>query len=455
MVAALSGAATTSASAAATAGAATPPFVVVVQPTSSQPGDYFNSSAAPGATIRPGTLLLRNTSGHTVRALLVPVDAQTASNLGSTYAVLGSAKHGPTLWTQLSQRRVTLAPHASATVAVAVTVPRDAKPGDYLSGISIQARSGRPRVKKLRATVEIASLVRYAIGVEVRVPGPRHPSVVLSDVVLQRQPRGLVFLVRASNTGNVILKNVTGNVEVTHAGKPVAQQPIGPGTFVTATSIDVGTRWMSQQVTEGTVFHVHGTLNYTGGTAKLDRDVTFGSREAKLQQEFGGRKVAGSSSTPWAAIAAGIVALVAAIGALVFVLARRRRDDERSLAPAGTALQAAIDDPRRTDAPVSVIAIYWKEATAAWRTDTESVVRRRLRPTDTLAVADDGALVVIATDTGATSAAGFAEDLRGALARELPTLAAGLDVGTATTGETGGGAQELLSAARSDRQPVG
>jgi hypothetical protein len=435
------------------ANAATPPFVVVVQPAAGQPGDYFNASAKPGTTIHAGTLVLRNTSRSTVRALLVPVDALTASNLGSTYKVLGTPRHGPTLWTHLSQRRLTLAPHASATVAVSVGVPAGAQPGDYLSGVSIQARKPRVSTRRLRSNVEIASIVRYAVGVEIRIPGPRHPAVALNRVTLQRQPRGLAFLIDATNTGNVILKNVTGTVLVTQRGRRVVQTPIGPGTFVTATSIQLAALSLQQQVPQGAVFHVHARIAYAGGGAKLDRDLTFGSHEAQLQQDFGGRKVPGSGANAGVAIAAaaGGALLLACLIALALLARRRRRAG--SLPAALAALEHALADPRRAGAPVSVITAYSGESESAWRVDTQSVIRKRLRPTDTLAADDDGALVIVAADTGALAATGLAEDLRSALARELPAVAASLTVGTATADEAAV-AGDLLASARSDRQPV-
>jgi hypothetical protein len=406
VVAAL-GVATTDSARAATAhrDTATPPFVVVVQPAVGQPGDYFNTTARPGTTIHAGTLVLRNTGGRAVRALLVPVDALTASNLGSTYKVLGTRRHGPTRWTQLSQRRLTLGPHASATVAVSVTVPAGAKPGEYLSGVSIQARKPSVRIRRLRSNVEIASIVRYAVGVEIRIPGPLHPAVTLNRVILQRQPRGLAFLVDATNSGNEILKNVTGTVLVTRGGQRVVQVPIGPGTFVTATSIQLAALSLQQQVAQGTVFHVRATLHYSGGNATLDRDLTFGSREAQLQQEFGGRKVASSSGTGWAAIAAGGALLLVL---LIALLVWRRRGRDRSLPPALAALEQALADPRRAGAPVSVITAF----------------------------------------------SGESEDLRSALARELPAVGARLSVGTATAADGAAVAGELLASARADRQPV-
>jgi hypothetical protein len=353
----------------------------------------------------------------------------------------------------MSQRKLTLAPHASATVAVSVSVPAGAKPGEYLSGVSIQARKPSLSTRRLRSNVEIASIVRYAVGVEIRIPGPLRPAVTLSRVVLQRQPRGLAFLVDATNSGNVILKNVTGTVLVTQGGRRVVATPIGPGTFVTATSIQIAALSLQQQVAQGSVFHVRAKLRYDGGQAQLDRDVTFGAREAKLQQEFGGRKVSGSGGSGWLPIAAGAAALLGALVALVLLL-RRRRDRSRPLPLALLALEQALADPRRAGAPVSVLTVHSGESESARRADAQSVIRRRLRPTDTLARDDDGALVVIASDAGAMTATGLAEDLRGALARELPALSATLRVGTATAVEHSVGAGELLASARADRQPV-
>jgi hypothetical protein len=52
------------------------------------------------------------------------------------------------------------------------------------------------------------------------------------------------------------------------------------------------------------------------------------------------------------------------------------------------------------------------------------------------------------------AAAGLAEDLRSALARELPAVGATLTVGTATAADGAAVAGELLASARSDRQSV-
>ena len=69
-----------------------------------------------------------------------------------------------------------------------------------------------------------------------------------------REPAGLVFLVAADNTGNVILKNVHGWVKVTSASREVAAATITPGTFVSATSISypVLSRTSSQPLARAT-----------------------------------------------------------------------------------------------------------------------------------------------------------------------------------------------------------
>lgn len=450
MVAALGAVTTCPAAARPRAVTATPPFVVVARSAAGASSGYFKLDSAAGAASDAGALLLRNTSRRTVRLLLVPVDALTATNLGSTYKELGTPRHGPALWIHLARRKLTLAPGASAAVAVRVAVPHGTAAGDYLAGVSIQTRRRKPRLQHLRSNIEIAAVVRYAVGVEVRIPGPRHPAITLSRVVLERQPRGLAFLVYANNTGNVILKDVTGTIRVTRGRTRVVETSIGPGTFVTATSIQIAALALTQEVQEGTVFHVHADLSYAGGRVRLDRDVRFGAKEALLQQQFGGRHVAAAHGWPWLAI---VIAVLVASAVLALLLGGNRRRRERALPPALVVLERALLDPRRAGSPVSVLMIDG-DSDDDWRSAVTALTRRRLRPTDSLALGARGALVTIAPDTGALTAAGLADDLRATLARELPALRGRLRVGTATAGDDDFDAAGLLAAAERERQPI-
>ena len=63
---------------------------------------------------------------------------------------------------------------------------------------------------------------RYAVGMFVKVPGPRHSLIELPSASVEREPSGLTFYVQARNPGNTILqKGVRGSLLVTrgHRGR--------------------------------------------------------------------------------------------------------------------------------------------------------------------------------------------------------------------------------------------
>src|SRR2546430_15783223 len=71
---------------------------------------FFKLPAKPGAQISAGTLELRNRTARRLTVSLDPIDAVTASTLGSAYDVRGLTVHGAARWTHLASRRVVLPP---------------------------------------------------------------------------------------------------------------------------------------------------------------------------------------------------------------------------------------------------------------------------------------------------------------------------------------------------------
>src|SRR3954453_20198005 len=144
----------------AASAAPAPPMTVELHQPSGRPISYFRLQAWPDRRVSAGTLELRNRRARPITVLLDPIDAVTATTLGSAYEVRGLSIHGPARWTRLARRRVVLGPHARTNVAVDVLPPKDANPGDYLSGIGVQARGHRQT--KVRGNVAISSTQRYA-----------------------------------------------------------------------------------------------------------------------------------------------------------------------------------------------------------------------------------------------------------------------------------------------------
>jgi hypothetical protein len=298
-------------------------LVVSLHPVSGLPISYFKLSARAGRQVEAGQIALVNNTSKPMRVVLDPVGAQTTSTLGSAYLLPGATAHGSTRWTRLSRRRVVLGPHAQATVAVTVAVSRSARPGDYLSGISIEVPE-----RQFTATpahrVAIVSTERYAIGLEVTLPGPRHPLLRFTGARVAREPAGISFLLQARNPGNVILQGVHGWARITRGSRLVARAPIGPGTFVTNTAIAFPVRALRETPSQGAVYHVAALMRYRGGVARLDQNVTFGHRAALAQQLYGGPAApARSSASWWRWLLLGLVALGLYTAGLMLLTRRR------------------------------------------------------------------------------------------------------------------------------------
>jgi hypothetical protein len=298
-------------------------MIVQVHPVSGGISSYLDISARPGKATTAGTLELRNRLDRPTTVALDRVDGLTASTLGSAYGLRGSKKHGATRWVRLSRRRVTLAPHGKATINVTVVPRRSARAGDYLSGIGVQSLGKRSRTKA-RGNLAIASIQRYAIGVVVRVPGPRHPLIRFTGARVAREPAGVTFFTSARNRGNVILQGVQGQVTITQGRRLVARKPIGPGTFVTGTAISYPLLVATERPREGTTYRVRAFLRYRGGMARLDTNVRFGHRSAEQQAEFGKalRDTGAGFMTALLAAIAGVA--VVATGAFMLLWLRAR-----------------------------------------------------------------------------------------------------------------------------------
>ena len=302
--------------------AATPPGLLVTPVSAAGPArDYFNLRVTPGQSAGAGAIELRNPTGKTLHVALAAVDGQTLDTLGSTYAPAGSPEHGSTRWLRVGSSHVTLAPGRSAVVPVSVVVPATARSGDYLSGVSIQALNQQPQ-SVARKGVSIASVDRYAIGVELSLPGARHPAIQFTGATLERQPSGLAFLLAARNSGNVILQGVHGWVRVTRTGHTVLSRPLETGTFVTASKIAYPVPAFGETPTEGTRYAISAWMRYPGGIARLNTAVSFGHHEAVVQQRYGGPP-ATQHGTAWWKIALVVGAIL--YGLLTTALLVRRR----------------------------------------------------------------------------------------------------------------------------------
>jgi hypothetical protein len=299
-------------------------LIVIPRPSGVEGLSYFKLTAHPGSKRVAGRIELRNPTGAALDVRLSSVDGLTLSTLGSGYAPPGSSAHGSTRWIGIGRNLVHLAPGSRTSVPVTVRLPTGVAPGDFLSGVSLEVL-GQTSPGASPKGVSIASASRYAIGVEVSVPGPRHPLVQFTGAGIERQPAGLTFQLHVRNAGNAILEGVHGRVLVSRGGRVVLVRKIDAGTFVSGTSISYPVTAFHQSPREGTQYHLSGYLIYGGGTARLNTSVTFGRREAAAQQHYGMTPPAAPGAHWWKIAGVAIIALYA-LGTTVLLLRRRSRE---------------------------------------------------------------------------------------------------------------------------------
>jgi hypothetical protein len=391
-----------------------PPLTLAVHPASGPTLSYFRFGVSPGHRRDAGTIQLHNGGAHSLRLMIDPVNAITASTLGSAYSLRATALRGSASWTRVGARTLMLGAHRQIDLPVSVFVPAGTAPGDYLSGISVEAVQP-PSEVRIRGNVGISSLERYAVGVFVRVPGARHPLIRFTAATMAREPAGVTFFLLATNPGNVILQNVYGSVSITQGRRLVTRGPLGPGTFVSGTSLAYPVPTVREQPREGTVYRVRAALHYGHHVAYLNAHIRFGHADAVRQQQFGGPAAPAEhrSGGGWI-VAAVIAAAVFVLLLLLVVLAgtRRRPLDERS---AQRELERAIGAARRSGYPLSVIGITQTSPQVSGRS-LAALTRRHARRSDRVWRLRRVGALVVAPDTPADAARMLASEI----ARHMP-----------------------------------
>jgi hypothetical protein len=407
-------------------------LVVALRPASGGAASYFKLHARAGQHLTVGRIVLVNDSAQRMRVVLDEVDAQTISTLGSTYLLPGTPMRGSTRWLRLSRRHVTLDPGSQASVTVAAKVSPIAKAGDYLSGVSIEVPSRKFASTPTRG-VSILSSERYAIGVELVLPGPRHPLVRFTGARVERQPAGLRFLLLARNSGNSILQDTHGWARITRADRLIAHVSIGPGTFVTGTAIAFPVAAAGQTPTPGTTYQIAALVRYHGGIARLNTTVTFARSAAVEQHRYGGPPV--PRPVPWwrswqALLIAGGAILSAAGLALVLLLVARRR---RSRTPAAALIQLdrALIAAHQNSEQLSIIVLTL--TTGGSLRQLASAVGPRMRRADNVYELAGDRLLIISPATSERAASALSSDLGEVLATHPGHDPSSIEITTATT----------------------
>ena len=291
-------------------------------------GSYFVVAGAPGQVVTQ-SVALRNDADRPLDLRLAAVDASTAQQGGTAFALEADKPAKAGTWVALDRTALTLAPKASAIVPFRITVPVGAASGVHMAGITVMvpapAKDANSATGQAGASVTVQS--RRVIAVQVNLPGPAEPELVITGVAPVARPDGLYLEMAVENRGGGLTKG-EGVVTLADDG---FEQKFSIDTFVPGTSIAYPLKWTDKALDGDHPAHVE--IRYGDRVAVWDGKFTVGEA---IKEEQANRQVTppSDSSTsspdsglPVGFIAGGIVGAGVLLGGGI-LLGRRSKDDD-------------------------------------------------------------------------------------------------------------------------------
>ena len=296
-------------------------------------GGYFVVAGSPGKTFTQ-SVALRNDSDGPLDLHLGAVDAGTAQRGGSSFGLETDKPAQMATWITLDKTSATLPPHTSLTVPFRIAVPADAATGMHLAGISVLVPAAKDTAVdgggKAGASVTVQS--RRVIAVQVNLPGPAEPDLVITGVAPVARPDGLYLEVAVDNSGRGMTK---GEGVVTLAGDGFERR-FSIDTFVPGTSIAYPIKWTDKALDGDHPAHVE--IRYGDHVAVWDGTFAIGKA---IKEEQANRQVTPPSETsspagglPVGLIASAGVAAIVLLGGGILLGRRSKDDDTATPAPA-------------------------------------------------------------------------------------------------------------------------
>lgn len=231
-------------------------------------GGFFYLQGDPGAEITQ-TIGLRNDSDGPLQMKLAAVDASTGQVGGASYALANETPSRTGAWISLERTDLTLAAKASAVVSFKVAIPPGAESGHHLAGISISApksQGGSAEAGQGQAGASVDVQTRRIIAVQVNLPGPSEPELVIGGVSPAARPDGLYLEIAMENIG----QGLTKAKGVINVGDDFRRE-FEVDTFVPRTSIAYPIKW---------------TADASDGEYPTRVEITYGERSAKWEGTF-------------------------------------------------------------------------------------------------------------------------------------------------------------------------
>lgn len=295
-----------------------------VRPATSDPANpatraYFVQTLARGGYVRD-ELAVSNVSSRPVRLRVYPVDGVTGATSGAVYTNLGNPLRKAGRWLRTDVSTITLAPHQEALVPFVVGVPRVAVAGDHLAGVAVENTSHRASGGRFSVT----EIVRAVVGVEIEVPGPAVPQVVLRGASLKALPGTQVPSV-VVNLGDAGLKLCKPTLAVTLSGSGARALTVRHtlDTILPRDYIPYPLPW-PKPLANGT-YTAAAVATGCGHTARMTSSIALGTSLAGTTKSpgFGTAAAQPTHGTPWWLLA--LIALAGVAGGVGAACAYGRR----------------------------------------------------------------------------------------------------------------------------------
>jgi hypothetical protein len=286
-------------------------------------GGYYAFDATPGSSTTQ-SVVVRNDRTRPIVAHVEAVDAYTGAATGANYDPPGTEPSKTGTWIVVSTPEVTLQPGDRRTVDFTVHVPADAEPGVYLAGISASvpspATSATTNGNRKGTDFEVTLEAQRLIAVQVTVPGPAAPKLVVTGARATATPDGVALLIGIANRGNAFARG-SGSIKVADTS---LDQRFTVNTFVPGTEIEYRVPWTKDVVPGNHAVSV--LLRYGDGTQSAwNGNVAINqTTQAKLESDLAKNRLPSGGGLPVGLLAGAVVAVLACLAGVV-VLRRRRR----------------------------------------------------------------------------------------------------------------------------------
>lgn len=286
-------------------------------------GGYFLLEAAPGQEVRQ-SIGLRNDGGKPLELQLDAVDATTGQLGGASYGLADEQPARTGAWITLERSTVTLAPGASEIISFQIAVPSDADSGQHLAGISVAAPrqdADTADAGEGQAGASIDVQTRRIIAVQVNLPGPDAPELVIDGIAPVARPDGLYLEIAIENRG----RGLTKAEGVLTVGEGFERE-FDVDTFIPGTAIAYPIKWVADRSDGEHLAAVE--LRYGEEVVRWSGTFRVGD---EVREELADRQVVappeqeGDSGVSTAVLAGGVAAGIALASGGGYAVTRLRR----------------------------------------------------------------------------------------------------------------------------------